>query len=240
MCYNLHDQRTIFGAGNTNNPATVSFLSPSYNENGDYNTTRVNAIRVILNMNLILQKYIPNQIGRFDDSFNNNCVGDHFQSLGTTTILFEAGHYPNDYEREITRKYIFIALVSSLTNVNENDVVSKVIKEYLNIPQNKVVFYDFVYKNVKINYESTKKSINFAAQYKEELKDGKISFNSYVAKIDNLEDYYGHCELDCEDLEYIDSNHNYPDLNEKANFKIGNKYEVVNGNVIALQKLTNK
>ena len=240
LCYNLHDQRTIFGAGNTNNPATVSFLSPSYNENRDYNTIRVNAIRVILNMNLVLQKYIPNQIGRFDDSFNNNCVGDHFQSLGTTTILFEAGHYPNDYEREITRKYIFIAFVSSLTNVNENDVVSKVIKEYLNIPQNKVIFYDFVYKNVKINYESTKKSINFAAQYKEELKDGKISFNSYVAKIDNLEGYYGHFELDCEDLEYIDFDNNCPNLNDKANFKIGNKYEVVNGNVIALQKLTNK
>ena len=31
-CFNLHDQRTIFAAGNTKNPATVSFLAPAYNE----------------------------------------------------------------------------------------------------------------------------------------------------------------------------------------------------------------
>ena len=32
FCYNLHGQRTIFSAGNTNNPATVSFLSPAQDE----------------------------------------------------------------------------------------------------------------------------------------------------------------------------------------------------------------
>jgi hypothetical protein len=35
----------------------------------------------------------------------------------------------------------------------------------LNIPQNKVVFYDFLYKNVKLNYDGVEKITNFAAQY---------------------------------------------------------------------------
>jgi hypothetical protein len=109
-CYNLHDQRTIFGAGNSGKPATVSFLAPAYNESRDINDVRLNAINIIVAMNDVLQNYIPNQIGRFDDSFNNNCVGDTFQLLKVPTILFEAGHFPNDYEREETRKYIFIAL----------------------------------------------------------------------------------------------------------------------------------
>jgi murein tripeptide amidase MpaA len=31
LAYNLHDQRTIFGAGDSGLPATVSFLAPAYN-----------------------------------------------------------------------------------------------------------------------------------------------------------------------------------------------------------------
>ncbi|MET0758974.1 MAG: M14 metallopeptidase family protein, partial [Flavobacterium sp.] len=105
-CYNLHDQRTIFGTENTNKPATVSFLAPSYNEERDINEVRMKAIDVIVAMNETLQHYIPNQVGRFDDSFNINCIGDTFQSLNVPTILIEAGHFPKDYDREETRKYV--------------------------------------------------------------------------------------------------------------------------------------
>jgi hypothetical protein len=45
----------------------------------------------------------------------------------------------------------------------------------LKIPQNNVVFYDFIYKNVKINYDGKEIITNFAAQYKEELL--MIQFN---------------------------------------------------------------
>ena len=110
-CFNMHDQRTIFGVGEGKPlPATVSFLAPSYNETRDINECRQVAINVIAAMNDELQKYIPGKVGRFDDSFNINCIGDMFQSLGVPTVLFEAGHYPDDYEREETRKMIFFAL----------------------------------------------------------------------------------------------------------------------------------
>ena len=171
-CYNLHDQRTIYGVDQTSNPATVSFLAPAYNENRDVNNVRILAMSVIVAMNKTLQQFIPNQVGRFDDSFNLNCVGDTFQYLNSPTILFEAGHFQNDYEREKTRKYIFIALVSSIQYYYENDIVLNKTEDYLKIPQNKVVFYDFVYKNVKINYDSNK-IINFAIQFKEVLNKGK-------------------------------------------------------------------
>ena len=47
-CYNLHDQRTIYGVDNTGKPATVSFLAPAYNENRDVNEVRLNAMSVIV------------------------------------------------------------------------------------------------------------------------------------------------------------------------------------------------
>ncbi len=105
-------------------------------------------------------------MGRFDDSFNINCIGDTFQFLGVPTILFEAGHYPDDYKREITRKYIFFSLFQSFKLISENDLVDNRINDYLNISQNKVVFYDFMYKNIKINYDGIEIITNFVAQYK--------------------------------------------------------------------------
>jgi hypothetical protein len=228
-CFNLHDQRTIFGVGSTGKPATMSFLAPSYNEEREINESRLKAINLIVSINTALQRYIPNQIGRFDDSFNINCIGDTFQALGVSTLLFEAGHFAQDYQREETRKYVFMALVSSFFILSENDVVDNGINNYLNIPQNKPVFYDFIYKNVKLNYDGIEKITNFAAQYKEELIENEICFNAYIVEIGELEGYYGHFEYDAKEAEYKDEFGCFPKLNQKASFYLENSIKFVNG-----------
>ncbi|CAM3716483.1 M14 metallopeptidase family protein [Flavobacterium chungbukense] len=228
-CFNLHDQRTIFGAGNTGKPATVSFLAPSYNEEREVNENRLKAINIIAGINEELQKYIPGQIGRFDDSFNINCIGDTFQFLGVPTILFEAGHYPDDYEREITRKFIFFSLILSFKLISENDLVNNRFGEYLNISQNNVVFYDFMYKNVKINYDGIEIITNFVAQYKEELIENKIHFNAYIVEVGELEKYFGHYEYDAKGQEYSDDLFNFPKVGQKANFYLNKNVKFVNG-----------
>ncbi|MFH6996365.1 M14 metallopeptidase family protein [Flavobacterium sp. FlaQc-57] len=228
-CFNLHDQRTIFGAGTTGKPATVSFLAPSYNEEREVNDTRLKAINVIAGINDVLQKYIPGQVGRFDDSFNINCIGDTFQFLGVPTILFEAGHFPNDYEREVTRKFIFFSLISSFKLIFENDLVDNRINDYLNISQNKVVFYDFMYKNIKINYDGIEIITNFVAQYKEELIENKIHFNAYIIEVGELENYFGHYEYDAKGAIYSDDFTNFPKSNQKADFYLNKNVKFVNG-----------
>ena len=228
-CFNLHDQRTIFGVSDTGKPATMSFLAPSYNEAREINDSRLKAINVIAAINDGLQSYMPNQVGRFDDSFNINCIGDTFQYLGVPTILFEAGHYQNDYEREVTRKHAFMAFVFAFTTISENDIVINGIDKYMNIPQNKVVFYDFIYKNIRINYDGIEKITNFAAQYKEELIDNQICFNAYFSQIGDLENYFGHTEYDAQGALYKDEINNIPILNQKADFYLTNNVEFVNG-----------
>ncbi|MFA9189441.1 M14 metallopeptidase family protein [Flavobacterium magnesitis] len=229
FCYNLHDQRTIFGVSDTGKPATVSFLAPSFNEEREINDSRQKAINLIAGMNEVLQEFIPGQVGRFDDSFNINCIGDTFQYMGVPTILFEAGHFPEDYQRELTRKYVFMSLVSGFKILNENVIETNRTNEYLNIPQNKVVFYDFIYKNIKINYDGNEKITNFAAQYKEELVDGNISFNAYIAKVDDLEDFFGHEVFDAQGATYEDEDGNFPKIDQKANFCLDKKLKFVNG-----------
>ena len=229
FCFNLHDQRTIFGVASTGKPATLSFLAPAYNEEREINESRLKAIDLIAGINEVLQYHIPGQVGRFDDSFNINCIGDTFQYLGVPTVLFEAGHFPNDYLREETRKYVFVSLISSFKILSENDIVTNGLGKYLSIPQNKVVFYDFLYKNIKINYDGIEIITNFAAQYKEELIDDQICFNAYIVHISELENYFGHFEYDAKGAIYQDENENFPKLNQKANFYLDNDIKVVNG-----------
>jgi hypothetical protein len=228
-CFNLHDQRTIFAAGDTKNPATVSFLAPAYNEAREYNDIRYKAVNVIVAMNNELQKYIPNQIGRFDDSFNINCIGDMLQSLNVPTILFEAGHFQGDYEREETRKYIFISLLTALLFINENDVANHELTNYLRIPQNKVLFNDFVYRNIMINNDSLNIITTFAAQYKEKLVGDRIIFEAFFTEIGDEIQLFGHQEYDGKGAIYNDDSDNMPEIGKKADFQLNKNMKFVNG-----------
>jgi hypothetical protein len=229
FCYNLHDQRTIFGTKDTGLPATMSFLSPSYNNECEFNDVRLKAVKIINKIYDTLHVYIPNQIGRFDDAFNVNCIGDYFTVQGTPTILFEAGHYKNDYQRDEVRKYVFISLVSSLLCVKDQNHINSELDDYLKIPQNSKCFFDFVYRNVKINKNDEEKTINFAAQFREELVGDNINFVAEIIQVENLNDTIGHLEYDCKGMIFDSEYGNLPIIHKKADFKLNNMLKYSNG-----------
>lgn len=223
FCFNLHDQRSIFGVKGTNKPATISFLSPSYNLEKEVNDTRKKAMELISYMNDSLQKYIPNQMGRYDDSFNINCIGDTVQHMGIPTVLLEAGHFQGDYQREETRKFVFIALLSGLYNLRFDTKNTSKHLEYFNIPNNKTMFFDFIYKNIKLNYDNQQIFTNFASQFSEKVLDGDIHFEASIKEIGELEGFIGHFEYDAQGEMYMDNFNNYPKINQKADFYIGSQ-----------------
>ena len=229
FCFNLHDQRSIYGVGDTNLPATISFLAPAYNEAREFNDSRNTAISVICKLNNELQKYIPGQVGRYDDSFNPNCVGDTFQLFGVPTILFEAGHHPNDYEREVTRKYIFIAYLTSFQAMLENVIVPNVFAEYTSIPLNKTSFLDILYKNVLINCDNSIKSFNFAVQYLEKLNVDTIDFDAQIEVIDCGNDINAHLVYDCNNVSLDNNSLNSLKIGQNATFSLINGTKFVNG-----------
>lgn len=92
-----------------------------------------------------------------------------------------------------------------------------------------MVFYDFVYKNVKINYDGNEKIVNFAAQYKEVLKDNKVGFEARIAQIDHLENYFGHVTVNARGEAYQDNESGFPNIEQKANFSLGKNIKIVNG-----------
>lgn len=207
-CFNLHDQRTLFSAGVNAKSATVSFLSPSNNAERTVDVTRSTAMRLIVAMNKVLQELIPGQVGRYDDAFNANCVGDAFQMLGVPTLLFEAGHFPGDYQREETRRLIFIALHQALITIGNNKVQDHAVEDYLAIPENEKRFYDVVVCNATEVNAKIPEDHKLGIRFVEELENDTLIFRPEVVDVGDLDGHFGHQTLDCKteaDLELLRS-----------------------------------
>lgn len=194
FCFNLHDQRTIFSAGPTKNPATLSFLTPSSDPDRSITPEREVSMKVIAAIVQDLQADLPKNIGRYDDSFNINCSGDWFQSAGVPTILFEAGHFSEDYEREKTREYVFAALVAALLAISTRSYSDLPIQAYFDIPENEKLFNDIILRSVRLG----EGVVDISIQFKEEVKDGKVIFVPIIEKIAEKISNHGHREIDCE------------------------------------------
>ena len=216
-CLNLHGQRTIFGVGKSPRSATISFLSPAQDEARKLTAPRIKGMSVIAAVSEVLQLFIPSSVGRYDDGFNLNCVGDTLQSLNMPTILFEAGHIDGDYEREEVRKLIFISLLKTLEVIANDQQIKDLSKKYFKIPENRKCFFDHVVRNIVLP-ELGKTDI--AVQYKEVLENGKINFVPFIEKIGNLSNFNGHNEVNCNGANAIQ--------NSSSMWNIGEHVEKIN------------
>jgi len=192
FCFNLHDQRTIFSVGEDKLPATISFLAPSVDEARTITKGRKITMSVITAMNAVLQKIIPNQIGRYTDEFYPTATGDNFEKAGHHTVLIEAGHFKDDYDREEVRKYNFLALLAGLKHISVGKFEE--YKPYFDIPNNEKLYLDIIYKNVFLLDKNQK--VDVGVIFKEELVDDKIVFKPTVTYTDDLSNYNANIYID--------------------------------------------
>lgn len=203
FCFNLHDQRTIFSAGNSANPATLSLLAPAYNPEREINNTRKKTMQVAIYIATTLNEIIPNQIGRYDDGFNKNCIGDYLTTKNIPTLLIEAGHFPNDYQREKTRLLVFVSIVSGLITILDKNEDVDIVEKYEQIPENKKLFNDVLVKQLKL---SGHKIAKIAYQYQEKLEEEEVVFDLQKDVNHSSEGQYGHIELDFAYRAFADEN----------------------------------
>lgn len=187
FCFNLHDQRTIFGVEGTKNPATISFLAPSEEETRAITEGRKETMNVIVAMNLMLQQMIPNYVGRYTDEFYPTATGDNFQKLGYNTILIESGHYPDDYDREISREYTFYSILQGIFHIATSQDFSHYLP-YFDIPNNAKIFYDVIHKY-------TDNQNNKAFQYVDKIVNNNLVSELKAVEKEDINGKFGHSEI---------------------------------------------
>ena len=176
LCLNLHGQRTIFAAGKQSLPAALSFLSPSADSTKAITPARLTAMQLIASIADRFSDRKHWEIGRYDDGFNANCTGDYFTAKGVPTVLFEAGHYPYDYDRNKTTELIHRALLHVLLAYADNSYLDYSAEDYSSIPENEKSCCDVAVELItNVNNDETTKSLHFV-QFREVLMDGSIAF----------------------------------------------------------------
>ncbi len=148
--FNLHDQDAHYSVGFSNKPACISLLAPSYNMAEDINDNRRDTMLLLGSAAKLISGFIPGMIGRYWSTYSARCFGDHFQSLGTNTLLIESGVYPYESNKETPRKMNFLLLLASFELLSQKYYQGESLQTYLDIPENKKNFYDLIIENVQI------------------------------------------------------------------------------------------
>ena len=225
--FNLHDQRTIFNVGKTKETATLSFLAPSYNIEQSVNETRQKTMAIIQYINDSLQTLIPGKIGRYTAEFYPRSTGDNFTMQGYPCVLFEAGHYPNDWQREQTRKYLFLAILKAM------EAIRKEVKDYTrydNIPENKQLFLDVIVRNVLVKKDDNEAMVDLGFQYKEfvNIKANRLDNVLVLTDVGDLNHLFGHEEIDAKKEVYTSAQDHFPEIEKTITCEIGD-FRLVNG-----------
>ncbi|HEY1025653.1 MAG TPA: M14 family zinc carboxypeptidase [Sphingobacteriaceae bacterium] len=204
--FNLHDQSVFWSAGNTGNPATISLLAPAYDDRLSLNDVRKRAMQLIAGINQEIQSFIPNHVGLFDDEYEPRAFGDNFQAAGTSTILIEAGGYPNDFEKQFIRKIYFGAMLSGLTQIANGRYADRSLDEYYAIPKNQKLHFSILIKNcmvVENNGAEYRTDIGIIAdQVPNETRTG-VNYNYVIDDLGDLNGRFGYLEVDAAHLQLI-------------------------------------
>ena len=201
-------------------------MAPAQDEACTLTTNRKVAMEIIVKVNDTLQKLIPNQVGVYDDAFNLNCVGDTFQSENVPTILFEAGHFSNDYGREKTRIFIYTSLITAVDYIALNNVTGDNYENYFEIPENDKCFFDIIIRNAKVTQQDSVKLLDIGVMYKEQLSEGVVNFIPKIEKIECLSDFYGHKEIDAKGQQVLGDDGNSLKVDNENVFVIINNEKI--------------
>jgi len=196
--FNLHDQSTYYNAERTNKPATISYLAPAYNYEKEINDVRGDAMKVIVFMNNIIQKYAPGQVGRYNDDFEPRAFGDNIQKWGTSTILIESGGFKNDTEKQEIRKLNYVSILSAIYTIANGNHKNISIDEYEKIPNNDRKLFDLKLEGVTYNLLGKDYVLDIGINHREvDNKDHTSYYNVGMIKdLGDLSTYYGYQTLD--------------------------------------------
>lgn len=211
--FNLHDQSTYYNAERTEKPATISYLAPAYNYEKEVNEVRTNAMKVIVFMNDIIQKYAPGQVGRYNDDFEPRAFGDNIQKWGTSAILIESGGYQGDVEKQEIRKLNYVSILSAIYTIANGSFKNIDIEKYSAIPENDRKLFDLKIENATYRLLGESYILDVASNRLEVDKDNHSDFwySSRVLELGDLSTYYGYETFDASGYELV-SGKVYPEI----------------------------
>lgn len=202
--FNLHDQNRTYAAGNTFNPATVSFLAPAYDEAKNINEVRGNAMKLIGLLSRRLQQEIPGHIGKYDDTFEPRAFGDNIQKWGSSTILIECGGRRGDREKQSIRRLNFTLFITALDAIANKNYEQENFDTYNSLPYNRNgKLYDLVIRNGRVHFGNQSYLLDIGINFEERNEPGnrRYMMRGAIQELGDMSIFHGYEELDATGLD---------------------------------------
>ena len=196
--FNLHDQGRDYSAGNSINPASISFLAPSPDYDKSLTPPREKAMKLIGNMVAVLNEFIPGHIAKYSDDYEPRAFGDNFTKWGTATVLLESGGWRGDREKPFLRKINYIAMLSALNSIASGGYANTDLSVYDSIPQNEKFMMDLILRNLKITRGNTDYVVDIGINFEEININGAKDFylKAEIEDVGDLSVFAGYQEFD--------------------------------------------
>ena len=133
---NLHDQGRMTTVGNTGRLATTSVLAVSGDAENTLTRGRLRSKRACAAIVDALAPLIPGGVARYDEDWSPLAFGDNITAWGTPVVLIESGGLPAGYEVTDLTRLNFVALLTVLKGLAENDLASYDPQIYEELPEN--------------------------------------------------------------------------------------------------------
>ena len=191
--FNLHDQE-LSTVGSSKNLSAIALLAPSFDAEKSDNEVRTKAKHLAATFASVMKQYIPNNLARYDDSFEPRAFGDTMQGLRTSTVLVESGHWMNDPEKNFIRKLNFIGILSSLYAIAAGEYERTDISIYEHLPVNSKKAYDLIIRNILIDHSNGKSTqADFGISYQ---VDTHMESTPKLVDFGDLQPFVGLREID--------------------------------------------
>jgi hypothetical protein len=196
--FNLHDQGRDYSAGNSFNPASISFLAPAPDYDKSLTPPSEKAMKLIGNLVNVLNEFIPGHIAKYSDEYEPRAFGDKFTELGTGVILLESGGWRGDREKQFLRKINYITLLSGLNIIASGVYANTDLSVYESIPQNEKFMMDVILRNLKIKQDNIEYVIDIGMNFDEVNVNGAKDFylKAEIEDVGDLSVFAGYEEFD--------------------------------------------
>jgi hypothetical protein len=195
--FNLHDQE-LSTVSNSKEITAISLLAPSFDEMKNENETRTKAKHIAATITETLKQFIPNNLARYNDDFEPRAFGDSMQKFGVSTVLIEAGHSKNDFEKKFTRKLYAVSLLSAFYAIATNEFSLSNISSYEQLPFNGKKAYDVILRNAIIQFPEKKMfTADIGISYQ---VDTHSEFPPKFVDVGDLSTFTALCEVDASEI----------------------------------------
>lgn len=149
--FNLHDQE-LSSVGESGRVTALALLAPALDAKRTMPTVRLRATRVAALIARTLAPIAGRHLARYNDAFEPRAFGDSFQKWGTSTVLIESGHWPQDPAKGFVRRLNVTAIGTALAAIGNGSYQDTDLDHYHGLPENGKRIYSIIIRGLTVRH----------------------------------------------------------------------------------------